>query len=167
MSTAASQVRSLTRAKAATARELHAKFVEDGGTYELSFGGIDKFFGGLEGLIGPPSPQLAVAMEREHCGSVDSQAPFTTTNYGVTTTSQIEYNFVVDPDDALRKLGLAAWPVEEKLLEAQRALEAAREKSGGGWKPRGGADAEEEEAHAPMAMREARPLAAFEAETAM
>ena len=89
--------RDLYHARAATARELQAKFLEESDVFTLSYGGLDTFFGGLEGLLGPPSPQLTTAMLREHCHSEDSAVEFTTSNYGITTTSQIEYHFVFDP----------------------------------------------------------------------
>ena len=133
-------VRDLSHARAATARELQNKFVEEGDTFRLAYGGIDTFFNGLEGLIGPPSPQLSEAMAREHCASVDSVAQFTTGNYGVTTTSEREYWFVVDPEGGLARLGLTSWPVEQKLLAAQLAreeLEKEEKKKEKKWHKRG------------------------------
>jgi hypothetical protein len=57
-----------------------------------------------------------VAMEREHCDSTDSQFAFSTSNYGMTTTSEIEWWFVADPERGLRRLRLTdGWPQEEKL----------------------------------------------------
>ena len=41
--------------------------------------------------IGPPNPNLADAMEREHCHMPDSTLFFRTTNYGIDTRSDIEY----------------------------------------------------------------------------
>ena len=59
--------RALSSAGAATGHELHTKFVQDGGAFTMSYGGLDTFFGGLEGLIGAPIPKLIDAMRREHC----------------------------------------------------------------------------------------------------
>ena len=44
--------RKLCAAGAATGLELHEKFVQEGGAFTMSYGGLDTFFGGLEGLIG-------------------------------------------------------------------------------------------------------------------
>ena len=93
--------------------------------FTLAYGGMDTFFGGLERLLGPPSPNLQEAMRREHCASADSKEYFTSANYGVTTTSQIEWLFVVEPQDGLRKLRLAAWPHEQKLLDAAEQMRAS------------------------------------------
>ena len=67
------------------------------GCTELDYGGLDVFFGGLEGKIGTPQPRVEEAMEAEHTRRSDSQVSFTTGNYGVTTTSEIEYASVVSP----------------------------------------------------------------------
>ena len=55
----------------------------------------------LERLLGPPSPNLLEAMRRDHCASADSFIYFQSPNYDVSTTSQIEWLFVADPDTAL------------------------------------------------------------------
>jgi len=52
----------------ATAVEVQSKFA---GAIELSYSGLDTFFGGLEAVVGPPSPKLLVAMREEHCDRVD------------------------------------------------------------------------------------------------
>ena len=66
----------------------------------------------LEGKIGAPDPKVQEAMEREHTASKDSQAEFTTDNYGITTTSETEWNFVVAPESRRE------WPVERRLAAA-------------------------------------------------
>ena len=90
-------IEALGAAGSATGKELHDKFVQEGGAFTMSYGGLDTFFGGLEGLIGAPNPKLRESMKRDHCDSIDSQAEFHAGNYGTTTTSEIEYYFVVDP----------------------------------------------------------------------
>eukprot|EP00457_Paulinella_chromatophora_P000677 gb/GEZN01000677.1/.p1 GENE.gb/GEZN01000677.1/~~gb/GEZN01000677.1/.p1 ORF type:complete len:1038 (-),score=126.73 gb/GEZN01000677.1/:748-3453(-) len=77
-------------------------------------GGMKFFNEGLGGLIGSPDPNLLVAMEREHCESVDSKTLFSNMNYCVDTNSRIEWHFVVCPDKALAKLDIQAWPVENR-----------------------------------------------------
>ena len=109
----------LATARAATVHEMCGKF-RDEAAFTLAYGGLDTFFGGLERLLGPPSAQLKEAMRREHCLSADSHSHFYSPNYGVNTTSEIEWHFVDDPDapQILTKLGLTAWPHEEKLQQA-------------------------------------------------
>ena len=71
----------------------------------------------LEAVIGAPNPEVGVAMEDEHTGSADSDRQFTTDNYGVTTTSKLEWEFVACPDDMS-----APAPIESKLLLRARRL---------------------------------------------
>ena len=61
---------------------------------QLAYGELRSFFDGLEGIVGPPSVSLWEAIEREHCASSDSHDDFTAPNYGVRTSSCIEYHFV-------------------------------------------------------------------------
>ena len=106
-------VQSLARAPAAHAAELHAKFCAEGSSFTMSFAGLSTFFGGLEALIGPPHPSLLDAMTSEHCAAADSQLLFTTPNYGVETTSEVEWLFVTEPHmDTLERLRRPAWPAE-------------------------------------------------------
>ena len=81
----------LAAAAAASSDALHDKFVQDG-AFIMEYGGLDTFFGGLEGLIGEPSPNLMGAITHEHCNSIDSDLDFHAGNYGTTTTSKIEYD---------------------------------------------------------------------------
>ena len=48
------------------------------GAIELSFFGLDKFFGGLGGIIGEPSPKVRDGMEAEHLGRSESTETFVT-----------------------------------------------------------------------------------------
>lgn len=98
-------------AGAASAEALNAKFAES--TFTLSYGGVDTFFAGLEGRLGPPNPNLRVTMKREHCSMADALDLFTTPNYHVTTTSQVEWFYVVDPTCGLIATGRDAWPAEQ------------------------------------------------------
>eukprot|EP00962_Isochrysis_galbana_P019148 scaffold5578_cov110-Isochrysis_galbana.AAC.2 len=41
-----------------------------GGLQQLSFSGLDTFFGGLEGLVGAPAPKVREAMQAEHTDRV-------------------------------------------------------------------------------------------------
>jgi hypothetical protein len=83
--------------------ELYSKF--DGG-FEGAFASLSDFRGGLYKLLGfrPASAALA-AMENEHCAKVAgfgaSDVEFVTSNYGGnTTTPQVEWLHVVDPERA-------------------------------------------------------------------
>ena len=82
------KMKELMKAEAVSGKRLNTKFVDDYGATEMAFGQQDEFFKGLEGLIGPPNPDLVKAMRGEHCERTDSREPFTTTNYGIETTSR-------------------------------------------------------------------------------
>ena len=77
----------LVGAAAVSGHTLNAKFVEDYDASEMAFGQQNEFFKGLEGLIGPPNPDLVKAMRGEHCERTDSREPFTTSNYNIETSS--------------------------------------------------------------------------------
>lgn len=99
----------------ATGDQLNSKFAATDGTFTLNYGGLNSFFQGLDGLVGPPNPNLAASIDFEHSSSPDSKSFFTTSNYGVTTSSQIEYAFVTNPLQGLEALGIEAWPAETKI----------------------------------------------------
>ena len=95
--------------------ELHSRFMQDPEAFTLDFGGLSEFFGGLDGLIGSPKPNLGQAVRHEHCESQDSVVEFQAANYKTTTTPRIEYFFVAEPRLSLDTLGIDAWPVEACL----------------------------------------------------
>jgi hypothetical protein len=100
----------LAQGKASTGAELHSKFAQEGSfDFEMVYGAVATFFGGLEAKIGPPDPLVEDAMAREHLEASDSHEWFTTFNYGVTTTPRLEWWFVAEPERN------EAWPVETKL----------------------------------------------------
>ena len=70
-----SAIVTLQRAGAATSEEVQGKFA---GSIELSYSGLDTFFGGLEGVIGSPDPKLFLAMQNEHTMHEDADREFTT-----------------------------------------------------------------------------------------
>ena len=98
----------LLKAGPATAAELAAKWKAEraGG---LLFGGLPQFFQGLEPRIGSPDPKVFKEMMADHCSRPDSQTEFTTGNYSVVTTSEVEWKFVVAPETPYK------WPIEERL----------------------------------------------------
>lgn len=82
------KMKELVEAEAPSGVELNQKFVDDYTATEMAFGQQDEFFKGLEGLIGPPNPDLVKGIRGEHCERTDSRVPFTTSNYGIETTSR-------------------------------------------------------------------------------
>ena len=71
-------------------------------------------------------------MKAEHLESLDSQQLLETSNYEIQTTSEIEYKFVVMPDQMPPTMN-GKWPMEDKLHRAinasipqRRAAEAPR-----------------------------------------
>ena len=87
----------------------------------LSLGRLPELLAGIDGLVGPPpravleaeararldaakkgaaSEAWVAAMREEHNERDDSTEPWETGNYGVLTTSAVEFLFVVDPLDA-------------------------------------------------------------------
>ena len=82
------KMKELVAAEAPSGVELNKKFVDDYTASEMAFGQQDEFFKGLEGLIGPPNPDLVKGIRGEHCERTDSREPFSTGNYGIETTSR-------------------------------------------------------------------------------
>mgnify|MGYP003334729069 CR=1 FL=1 len=85
-------VTQLVDSRAATATDLASKFVSEDGAHSLRLGSQKDFFGGLEGLVGPPAPNAFDAMEREHTRCADARTWFTTSNYRTHTNSTIVPN---------------------------------------------------------------------------
>ena len=96
-----------------TPMELQDKFLQ-GGAGLLSYSGLNTFFGGLEAKVGSPQPDVHMAMAAEHMKKEDSIERITTENYGITTTSSIEWRFVAEPESPPH----GGWPVEERLRMA-------------------------------------------------
>ena len=69
------EVMHLQTAGAPTSKDIQGKFA---GSIEMSYSGLDTFFGGLEGVIGTPNAKLFAAMESEHTTGVDATQEFTT-----------------------------------------------------------------------------------------
>ena len=81
-----------------TAQAYSAKFVAT--SYEMTFASTKEFFGGLEALIGSPlmlNGSVLSSMDHEHLHSADSHSEFTSSN-NITTTSAVEWEFVVTPE---------------------------------------------------------------------
>lgn len=93
---------------APSGKALNAKFQKTG-KFEMGYGKLDVFFGGLELLLGPPLTRadpdkeneqtIMKAMEYEHThpSFTDTAKPFHCAN-GTTTTSQLEWEFAYAPD---------------------------------------------------------------------
>ena len=83
-------MRDLSAARAATASDLHDKFVHEGVGRDMQFGPLRIFHGGLEAMVGAPDPNVIEGMRREHCASLDSSRCFFSLNYKIRTTSETE-----------------------------------------------------------------------------
>ena len=59
--------------------------------------------------------QVLEAMEAEHVNRLDSNRKFTPSNYEITTTSAIEWNFSASPENP----PAVGFPKEQKILRAQ------------------------------------------------
>ena len=88
----------------ATAAELADTWKKDNAG-DLLYGTLPEFFAGLEVKIGSPDPKVFKDMMLDHCQKADSQVEFTTGNYSVVTTSEVEWKFVVEPEVPLK------WPM--------------------------------------------------------
>jgi hypothetical protein len=104
------------------AHQLHGKFVQDGNAFKMTYADLSTFFGGLEAKIGAPNPSVETAMAGEHTQSADSKEEFTTGNYGVTTTPEIEWLFVVEPQQREGGEHSSPWPKEEKLCDTPKRM---------------------------------------------
>ena len=59
--------------------------------FTLVFGALEDFVVGVEQLVGAPDPvSLSAGMRKDHSAGRDARVEFTTGNYGVTTTSEVE-----------------------------------------------------------------------------
>ena len=96
-------------------RERHDKFAES--TFTLAYTSLSAFYGGLETRVGAPNPNLHIAMRLEHCTAADSADEFMTSNYGISTTPEIEWYYVVDPQAGLTQLQRASYPQETRDIE--------------------------------------------------
>ena len=119
-------IEQLKKNEAHTGAELQSKFVQEGAGM-LSYGGLSTFYGGLEAIVGAPDPNVGEAMAKEHTQRADADAWFTAGNYGIRTTSAIEWRFVTcpeqGPDGGAKKGkqgGMQAWPQETKNMTAVR-----------------------------------------------
>eukprot|EP00965_Chrysotila_dentata_P262032 6214451-Pleurochrysis_carterae.AAC.1 len=96
------------------------KFALGESTFELSYAKLSDFHNGLEGIIGTPSVDFMKAMEEEHTRKHELNKPFTTANYGISTTPKTEWLFVAGKpeqvDEHLRSIG-GKWPEESRGLQ--------------------------------------------------
>ncbi|KAL1496498.1 hypothetical protein AB1Y20_016452 [Prymnesium parvum] len=86
------------------------KFTPEG--FELEYGALDAFFRGLEGVVGTPSPRVLHEMRAEHTARADADAPFSSDNYSVLTSSRVEWYFVAAPHEGLAACALEEYPKE-------------------------------------------------------
>ena len=106
------EAQTLQEAGVATEAEMQGKFA---GAIELSYGGLDTFYGGLERVVGSPNPRLLEAMRDEHTAQVtESTDIFITGNYGVRTNSKVEWLYAVEWEATPRDAGFEHWPAESE-----------------------------------------------------
>ena len=67
---------------------LSSSFVDVFDASEMVFGPQSELSNELDGLIGPPNPDLVKGMHGEHCESTDSHKPFASSDYNIETTSR-------------------------------------------------------------------------------
>jgi hypothetical protein len=77
---------------------INTKFALDGASVGR-FATLNDFYRGPEGLIGTPNPNVLPGMEAEHCRRGNHATQFTSSNYNVTTTPAMEWEFVVQPKE--------------------------------------------------------------------
>ncbi len=82
--------------QSATPEQLHNRFAQDDAGL-LSYSDLSTFFHGLEKQVGPPDPNVQSTMCAEHTEKDDAFKEFKTDNYGVTTTSAVEWDFAMQP----------------------------------------------------------------------
>ena len=119
----AESVESLSAQRTGSAEQLNDKFATTA-KFQMTYGSLSLFYGGLESLLGPPKmykgPQhteksLFNTMEYEHNAEKDADADFTV-NQGLTTTARTEWEVVVKPDK--QKVETAAYPEREGYRES-------------------------------------------------
>jgi len=57
---------------------------------------------GVSGITGDPHPNLEEGVRKEHCDMADSKEIFTTSNYGISTDPETEYNLAMGGGEGLR-----------------------------------------------------------------
>ena len=103
--------------------ECNSKFQQDK-AHGLKMGGLTTFFRGLEGEVGTPSAKVVNAVYHEHFEEPDSATTFVTGNYGISTTSRTELEYVValdQPDSVKDEDSCVAWiaKLQKDVDEAQ------------------------------------------------
>jgi hypothetical protein len=63
--------------------------------YKLACGTMADFHKGLYARIGSPNLDFEATMRAEHCVKAGCNIPFTTSNYGISTTPQLEWQYIV------------------------------------------------------------------------
>jgi hypothetical protein len=79
------------------ATALNGKFSAAEGSFTFTYGGMDMYHAGLEGLIGLPAPDIERKMEWEHTESWYAQEAFDCWYIDGGTTAKTEYDYVNSP----------------------------------------------------------------------
>ena len=118
----AESVESLSAQRTGSAEQLNDKFATTA-KFQMTYGSLSLFYGGLESLLGPPKMYKGAAhddkslfnmMEFEHCNDKDADAEFTV-NQGLSTTAKTEWEVVVKPDKA--KIEAQSYPERDGYRE--------------------------------------------------
>mmetsp|Transcript_4287 Transcript_4287/g.12437 ORF Transcript_4287/g.12437 Transcript_4287/m.12437 type:complete len:2062 (+) Transcript_4287:1297-7482(+) len=75
---------------------VNSKFVMDG-AFMGRFATLEDFYKGPEERIGVPNPDIFKGCKQEHTLRHNAERKFTTSNYGITTSPALEWEFVVCP----------------------------------------------------------------------
>eukprot|EP00326_Haptolina_ericina_P037582 CAMPEP_0181244632 /NCGR_PEP_ID=MMETSP1096-20121128/42969_1 /TAXON_ID=156174 ORGANISM="Chrysochromulina ericina, Strain CCMP281" /NCGR_SAMPLE_ID=MMETSP1096 /ASSEMBLY_ACC=CAM_ASM_000453 /LENGTH=823 /DNA_ID=CAMNT_0023341205 /DNA_START=27 /DNA_END=2496 /DNA_ORIENTATION=- len=92
-------IEDLGKQAASTAFVLNNTKFKQEGRFEMAYGALALFYGGLESLIGPPQMidgSLIKSMEQEHSVRPDSHLKFTSSN-GMSSTSRDEWEVAYEP----------------------------------------------------------------------
>ena len=124
---------SLRTLKVSGSAALNDKF-QASGKFQMSYGSLSLFYGGLEQLLGPPQmakegpgedalASIIKAMENEHCVQADSDIEFRTPN-GMSAIASREWEFVTSPhlDDNPEEFGRERYAERDGLRETNPAL---------------------------------------------
>jgi Leucine-rich repeat (LRR) protein len=110
------------------AKELHGKFSAAPDSFTFTYGGMDVYHAGLEGLIGPPTPDIEKKMKWEHTESWYASTPFACWYLLEATTAREEYAYVNRPaletmtvGNGLRDEGHPSWTLQH-FMEANSTL---------------------------------------------
>ena len=102
--------------------------------FHIDGGNLQDFNKGLSNLVGIPDPNVWEGMRREHVEAPTADQVFVTPNYGIRTTSKIEYNLALSGGTYYQEIFQGQRKAEGPLSEEEQSLVEE------GGKPRKGRD---------------------------